>query len=1274
MRKLLIFILLLPCFAYGQQTYFTPGIPPTSSSFTPSFRYIGTDSLVKIFIANGNRSSQVYTAAQANTRFGVKGLATSTNYGAFFNSSGQLVLIPGLTTDSGTYFAINKDLYLNHLNTYGRGLGNITSLHGGKVGIDTAKYTLESKLFGNTNLVLGDTTFTTYLNVDVPDTAFDIGAFGRKSGSEIAGSKSGLSLYYHFGNGLSKAIGFQIDTLNGMRVIDQSSANSGLNYSVIPNYHGGNQIIPASQIDSLIKAKTDSTSTVLYDASQQNNIADTSSWAIATYNTTTHKFSSMWSNFLSYDSYAHEYDAGQHPWNFSNKITAQTVVATQGINAPSNNSYINNLHIYNRLYDRDMPSNGVVDTDYVVTMTHGDSTLYKTPVNALGLESSANKATNFNTLNNTLYPTTQAVNNYVNGNSVSTNAISTVLQAQATSVLAATAGTFPDATAFNMAAPVYGEPFVADTWYAEHGSPTSFSAAYIKNIIDKTVAAKNGSGDFPISLNALTGGSGVFYSGCDTLDFRPTGDGNLITPLMELLYYQKSGSITDFATNASALQTALNNIPLDPSSSGLVYVNPATPWITWGFHDGMKNTGLDLMGSLEYYAACQAMATLYTANSDPTDAATMTARAALIKSNITTALWDSTDGMFYSASVHNQQIDILGSAYAVYLGVASPTQITAISNYLVNNYKAITFNGYVKQSPTHWLYTWNNMCGHGRGNYDDGYWSVGNEWVSYAMYQTSPVAAYQLVSDFVNNPNNSLEYYGAQTNGVGSNIESPMGALAFVNSVNYTTTNSFVQAPANSITTANIGSLLGVVGNNQIAPVSNPTFTSISANTTDKSAAINSSSAFGTDGQKWLGSNLTTPLFEWNGNPGLTYGENVIANNYHPLSGSGSGIYNAAYGGSGLVLGQNEGSIFTVTSAGVKTAALTFAGSGVVNAVTPATGTNTTQLATMAAIQAVFGLTNTWTGLNYFNAKTYFQPSITSSGGLGVALQFTPTVTASQSYDQDIAEDHNITLSNGAYGNNVNFGIRVHGTYANSSGVNLAMLNVSGKYTGTSSGGGAALSVFPYIVSQGSNPFYLVNIGTGTSDGGEGTNTSKFSVDASGNEVIAGSLNKVTVTAPTTSATLTIANGKTLTANNSITIAGTDATVMTFPSTSASVARTDAAQTFTGIQSFTSNPILNTTSVAGQVWTATNTSGAGNWATPITVIHGNSTTTGTATTAVTVTIGSTMANTNYYVGISPQDLLTAVNYYISAKTTTTFTVTFVSGITGSINFDWNINP
>lgn len=78
------------------------------------------------------------------------------------------------------------------------------------------------------------------------------------------------------------------------------------------------------------------------------------------------------------------------------------------------------------------------------------------------------------------------------------------------------------------------------------------------------------------------------------------------------------------------------------------------------------------------------------------------------------------------------------------------------------------------------------------------------------------------------------------------------------------------------------------------------------------------------------------------------------------------------------------------------------------------------------------------------------------------------------------------------------------------------------------------------------------------------------------------SINKVAITAPATSATLTIANGKTLTANNSIGLSGTDGTTMTFPSTSATIARTDAAQTFTGTQTFSSAPI-NSAATAGRV-------------------------------------------------------------------------------------------
>jgi hypothetical protein len=59
------------------------------------------------------------------------------------------------------------------------------------------------------------------------------------------------------------------------------------------------------------------------------------------------------------------------------------------------------------------------------------------------------------------------------------------------------------------------------------------------------------------------------------------------------------------------------------------------------------------------------------------------------------------------------------------------------------------------------------------------------------------------------------------------------------------------------------------------------------------------------------------------------------------------------------------------------------------------------------------------------------------------------------------------------------------------------------------------------------------------------------------------SVNKVAITAPATSATLTVANGKTLTANNTLTFAGTDATTMTFPAATGAVLTADSTATLT---------------------------------------------------------------------------------------------------------------
>lgn len=81
------------------------------------------------------------------------------------------------------------------------------------------------------------------------------------------------------------------------------------------------------------------------------------------------------------------------------------------------------------------------------------------------------------------------------------------------------------------------------------------------------------------------------------------------------------------------------------------------------------------------------------------------------------------------------------------------------------------------------------------------------------------------------------------------------------------------------------------------------------------------------------------------------------------------------------------------------------------------------------------------------------------------------------------------------------------------------------------------------------------------------------------------SINKVTITAPVSSATLTIANGKIFKIDNTLEFAGTDSTVMTFPVSSGTVTTLAGAQTLTN-KTLTS-PTLTTPVVASLVNTGT---------------------------------------------------------------------------------------
>lgn len=266
---------------------------------------------------------------------------------------------------------------------------------------------------------------------------------------------------------------------------------------------------------------------------------------------------------------------------------------------------------------------------------------------------------------------------------------------------------------------------------------------------------------------------------------------------------------------------------------------------------------------------------------------------------------------------------------------------------------------------------------------------------------------------------------------------------------------------------------------------------------------------------------------------------------------------------------------------------------------------------------------------------------------------------------------NSIVLGAGTTDTKVSTGITTNGTAQLVLGVNATTIgslkmfgNTSGDVTlqPTAAAGTATVQTIPATTGT------LVNRVT-TANGVSASNTDgalSFTLGA----ITPSTVNGNTITTGT--GILTLAAGKTLTVSNSITLAGTDATVMTFPTTTATIARTDSAQTFTGVQTMTSPSITTSIVTASTTFTLFNTvattlsiGGAATTltigGTPTTAITHNYSTNATATaTTKTVNVGTGGAagsTTNINIGSSVAGTTTISSPTVSLGGTTGATTT-----------------
>lgn len=276
-------------------------------------------------------------------------------------------------------------------------------------------------------------------------------------------------------------------------------------------------------------------------------------------------------------------------------------------------------------------------------------------------------------------------------------------------------------------------------------------------------------------------------------------------------------------------------------------------------------------------------------------------------------------------------------------------------------------------------------------------------------------------------------------------------------------------------------------------------------------------------------------------------------------------------------------------------------------------------------------LTTTITGVLLGNGTAISAAPTTGSGN--VVLATSPTITGGTLTTTSV---NGVTLTTG--------------------GGTTTFLNANGTYS--TPAGSSGITVGTTTITSGTTTKVLFdNAGvlgeyTISGSGNVAMTTSPVFTTPTLGAATATSINGLTITSST--GTLSITNLKTFAVSNSITLAGTDAQTYTFPTTTATIARTDAAQTFTGVQTFSSAPVLSTGTVTVSGTTQT-------FPTTAQTLVGRTTTDTLTNKTLTSPVISTIVNTGTLT------LPTATDTLVGRTTTDTLTNKTIQGaaVTGA---------
>ena len=207
----------------------------------------------------------------------------------------------------------------------------------------------------------------------------------------------------------------------------------------------------------------------------------------------------------------------------------------------------------------------------------------------------------------------------------------------------------------------------------------------------------------------------------------------------------------------SRLKKAFSIPPTDPET-GLVYCELNKRGVNFGFTDIVVHSGDLLFCSILRYRAALKMVDLLEVVGESNQSNHYREIAFKIANNIFDRFCDK-DGLLHASTGKSNQLDIWGSAFAVYVGILNPSQSRKISHALIKALDAntIAWKGNIRHVPTDNDFSnetvWEETVDIGsfpKNTYQNGaYWNTPTGWICYAISQVNPDVGKNLATEYI---------------------------------------------------------------------------------------------------------------------------------------------------------------------------------------------------------------------------------------------------------------------------------------------------------------------------------------------------------------------------------------------------------------------------------------------------------------------------------------------------------------------------------------------